>query len=57
MRMRELIKQPRLSYPRLADDGDHLATASARMFQGLAQCFDLAVAPDESRKAARGRGL
>ena len=57
MRVGELVDQPRLAHPGLADDGDHLAAAGAGLAQDPAQMLDLGVAADEAREAAQGRGL
>ena len=53
----ELVDQPRLAHPGLADDGDHLAATARRLAEHSAQVLDLGVAADEAREPAAGRGL
>ena len=57
MRVGELVDQPRLAHPGLADDGDHLAVAGTGLTEDPAQVLDLGVAADEAREAAQGRRL
>ena len=57
MRVGELVGEPRLAHPGLADDGDHLAVASAGLAEDPAQVLDLGVAADEAREAPERRGL
>lgn len=57
MRVGELVGEPRLAHPGLADDGDHLAPAGVGLAQDPAQVRDLCVAAHEAREAAEGRGL
>ena len=57
MRVGELVDQPRLAHPGLADDGDHLAVARTGLAQDPAQVLDLGVAADEAREAAQRRRL
>ena len=53
----ELVGEPRLAHPGLADDGDHLAAARAGLAEDPAQVLDLGVAADEAREAAERGGL
>ena len=57
MRVGELVGEPRLAHPGLADDGDHLPAARAGLAQDPAQVLDLGVAAHEAREAAERRGL
>ena len=57
MGMGELVDQPGLAHPRLADDGDYLAAARAGLTQDPAQMLDLRIAARKARQAAQGRGL
>ena len=51
----ELVEQPRLAHPGLADDRHQLTAPGAGLLEGPAELLDLGVAADEARQAA-GRG-
>src|SRR5262245_59914392 len=57
MRVRELPRQARLAYPRLAHHRDNLAVALACPPQRLAQQLDLHVATHKAHEPARSGGM
>ena len=50
----QLVQQPRLADPRLADDHRHLTLSGLRQLEALAQQPQLALAADEARAAGLG---
>ena len=55
--MDELVEEPRLADPGLADDRHHLAAAAARLLGGGPELIHLGVAAHEAGEAARGGRL
>src|SRR5439155_10128145 len=53
MRVQELVEQARLADAGLADDGDDLSAAAARLRGGRPDLLHLRVAPDELRESSR----
>src|SRR4029453_9549140 len=56
-RVGDLVGEPRLAHPGLADDGDQLAATHLRLAEDPTQVLDLGGAPDEPREAPEGRHL
>ena len=55
--MGELVEEPRLADPGLADHGHHLAVPGAGLLERLAELLEFGVAPDEPGEPAGGRRL
>ena len=53
----ELVEQPALAEPRLADDADHLAAPGDGRVEAALQELEIVPAADEGREAARRPGL
>src|SRR5207253_8386238 len=56
-RLRELIEEPRLTHPRLADHCGHLPVPTGGEFERAAEVLHLGVAADELSQPAPGRCL
>jgi len=57
MRVGQLVDEPRLAHPRLADDRRHLPVPVACELLSAAELFHLGIAADEPRQSAAGGHL